>query len=307
MKMTRSIEASSSRKLAAGEIDAVRPWLTGLGLTLALLWSYWPTCVALFSDWQRDENYSVGQLVPLAALYLLWQERRRLRAVALNPSWWGVVVILLAQGARLFGLAFVYESAERYSLVLTIVGVVLLVTGRHMLWHLRWILLFLLLAVPLPGMVHNLISGPLQSLATAGAVFTLELFGVTVVREGHVMVLNHEVSVAVAEACSGLRMLTAFVVVAVTLAYVVKRPPWQKAVLVLSSVPVALLCNLARLVVTAVLFMVASSELAERFFHDFAGLTMMPLAVLMLMGELWLMAKLVLEEKDRGGTVRRAK
>lgn len=306
MKMTRSCEASSPPKLAVSGIGAIRPWLTGLSLTLALLWSYWPTCVPLFSDWQRDENYSVGQLVPLAALYLLWQERCRLRAIAVNPSWWGVVVILLAQGARFFGLAFVYESAERYSLVLTIAGLVLLIAGRQIFWRLRWILLFLLLAVPLPGMVHNLISGPLQSLATAGAVFTLELFGVTVVREGHVMVLNHEVSVAVAEACSGLRMLTAFVVVAATLAYVVKRPSWQKAVLVLSSVPVALMCNLARLVVTAVLFMVASSELAERFFHDFAGLTMMPLAVLMLMGELWLMAKLVLEEKDRGGKARRA-
>ena len=85
------------------------------------------------------------------------------------------------------------------------------------------------------------------------------------------MVLNHEVRVAVAEACSGLRMLTAFVVVAAALAYVVNRPRWQKAALVVSSVPVAILCNLARLVATAILFMLVSSEFGERFFHDFAG------------------------------------
>ena len=305
--MGRSYEARLSRRLAASGLAGVYPWLTGLVLALALLWSYWPTCVLLLRDWQHDENYSVGQLVPLAALYLLCQEWSRLRALTLCSSWWGVPVVIAAQGVRLFGLAFVYESAERYSLVLTIAGVVLLVAGWQIFRRLRWILLFLLLAVPLPGMVHNLISGPLQSLATAGAVFTLELFGVTVVREGHVMVLNHDVSVAVAEACSGLRMLTAFVVVAATLAYIVRRPPWQKVVLVLSSVPVALVCNLARLVATAVLFMVASSELAERFFHDFAGLTMMPLALLLLVGELWLMAKLVIEEKDGGARVRRAK
>jgi exosortase len=216
------------------------------------------------------------------------------------PCWWGVGLIILGQAARAFGLMFFYESAERYSLVLTVAGIVLLVVGRQLFWQLRWILLFLFLMVPLPGRIHNLISGPLQNLATAGAVCTLELFGVTVVREGNVMVLNDNVPVAVAEACSGLRMLTAFVVVAATLAYVVNRPRWQKATLVLSSVPIAILCNLARLVATAVLYMVASSEIAESFFHDFAGLTMMPLAVLVLVGELWIMARLVLDEPSAG-------
>ena len=93
-------------------------------------------------------------------------------------------------------------------------------------------------------------------------------------------------------------MLTAFVVVAATLAYVVERPRWQKAVLVISSVPIAIACNLARLCVTAVLYVVASSETAERFFHDFAGLSMMPLAVLILAGELFLMARLVVPEEQ---------
>jgi exosortase/archaeosortase family protein len=107
------------------------------------------------------------------------------------------------------------------------------------------------------------------------------------------LVLNERTRLAVVEACSGLRMLTAFIVVAATLAYVVKRPRWQKAIVLLSSIPVAIACNAARLIVTAWLFLWASSETAERFFHDFAGLTMMPLAVLLLVAELWLMNKIV--------------
>lgn len=208
-------------------------------------------------------------------------------------------MVLVAQAARAFGLLFYFKSAERYSLVLTVVGVVLLVAGRQVTREVRWILLFLFLMVPLPGRVHTLIAGPLQNLATVGAVFMLELFGLAVVREGNVMVLNGEVSVAVAEACSGLRMLTAFVIVAATLAYLVKRPSWQKVTLVLSSIPVAIFCNLIRLVVTAVLYLVASSETAERFFHGFAGLTMMPLAVVVLVAELWIMSRLVVDEPVR--------
>ena len=294
--MTRLREAVSRSAAEGTNSRSPALWLLPVALLIALLWSYWPTVHGLWRNWQHDENYSVGQLVPLAAVYLLWQERRALGKCTVTPCWWGLGVILLAQVARAFGLSFLYESAERYYLVLTIVGVTLLIAGKQVFWHVRWILVFLFLMVPLPGRIHNLISGPLQSLATVGAVFFLELFGITVAREGNVMVLNDNTPVAVAEACSGLRMLTAFVVVAAILAYVVNRPRWQKATLVCSSVPIAILCNVVRLVVTAGLFLLVSSETAERFFHDFAGWTMMPVAVLILVGELWIMSQLVVDE-----------
>jgi exosortase len=216
----------------------------------------------------------------------------------MQPSYWGALLIVVAQALLGIGLIYLLESAERYALVLAIAGVVLFVWGRHVFHQLRWILLFLFLMVPLPGRIHNLISGPLQDLSTLGAVAALELAGVTVAREGHVMLLNDRVPVNVAEACSGLRMLTAFIVVAAVMAYVIDRPRWQKAVLLFSSVPVAIICNLLRLVATALLFLVTSSQTAERFFHDFAGWTMMPAAILMLLGELWIMSRLVLPADD---------
>lgn len=275
-------------------------WAMSAGLATALVWAYWPTIVSLFKDWQRDANYSVGQLVPLAAIYLLWGDRHMLRRCRPRTCWWGAALIVFAQCVRGFGLIWLFESAQRYAMVLTILGVVLLVAGREVFGRVRWILLFLFLMVPLPGKVHNLISGPLQGQATTGAVFTLELLGITVAREGHVIVLNDSVPLAVAEACSGLRMLTAFVVVAATLGYVIQRPFWQKCVIVCSSVPVAIFCNTIRLVVTALLFLKTNNEFAERFFHDFAGLTMMPLAVFILIVEMWLMSKLVIpEDPDR--------
>ncbi|MBN2560141.1 MAG: exosortase/archaeosortase family protein [Phycisphaerae bacterium] len=288
----RSVEQTEG----GGRRGLVTPWLAIGLISATLLWAYWPTIVLLVKEWHDNDDYSVGQLVPLVALYLVWQERRGLRECVVQPCWWGLVLIFLAEFGRAYGLVFMYESAERYALVLMIVGLTLLLSGWQVFYRARWILLFLFLMVPLPGRIHNLVSGPLQNLATVCAGFTLELLGVTAVREGNVLVLNGEVPLAVAEACSGLRMLTAFVVVASTLAFVIKRPRWQKATLVVSSVPVAIVCNLARLVTTALLYLWASSETAERFFHDFAGLTMMPLAVFILVFELWLMSRLVVEE-----------
>lgn len=281
----------------AGRADVVRFGAFVAVLLGALLWSFWPTLTELYKDWQSDDNYSVGQLVPLAALYLLWQERHALRGCTIRPCWWGVVLVLFAEAGRAFGLVYMYQSAERYAFVLAIIGVALLVCGTQVWRRIQWILLFLFLMVPLPGKIHNMISGPLQTHATTGAVYWLELLGNTVTREGNVMVLNGTVPIAVAEACSGLRMLTAFVVVGSVLAFSIRRPRWQKAMLVISTVPIAIACNLVRLVTTAMLFLHVGSEAAERFFHDFAGVTMMPLAIVLLLAELWIFSRLVLPEE----------
>lgn len=303
----RSKRVRAKRRLAEHARAERTNWLpwTALAALATLIWAYWPTLVPLWQDWQTDDNYSVGQLVPLAAAYLLWQDRASLRKCKIRPCWWGIGIILLAEVGRAFSLMLLYESAERYAFVLAVVGLVLLVFGWEVFFRLRWLLLFLFLMVPLPGRIHNLISTPLQSWATSGAVVLLELFGVTVMQDGNVIVLNQNTPLAVAEACSGLRMLTAFVVMAAVLAYLVRRPRWQKAVLVVSSVPVAIACNLMRLVVTAILFMVASGELAQRFFHDFAGISMMPAAIAILLFELWIMARLVLPDDATDGPAAR--
>jgi len=269
-------------------------------LIAVTFWSYWPILEILFEDWQQSDDYSAGQLVPMVAIFLVWRERKKLRDCLLKPHWsGGIALLIMAQMGRTYGLLFMFESAERYSLVLTIAGLVLMVAGWKVFRRLSWILLILFLMVPLPGRIHNMISGPLQNMATTGAVFLMEAFGVRVSQQGNVMMLNQDTPLAVAEACSGLRMLTAFIIVAAFIAYMVKRSRLQKAVVLASSIPAAVICNIIRIFVTAVLMLHVSTEAADKFFHDFAGLVMMPIAVLLLFSELWLMEKLILPEPNQ--------
>ena len=291
----RALQISSRPIMRGDHIKLVSVTLALLALTVL---SYWPTITDLFKEWQGNDDYSAGQLVPLIAIFLIWRERKTIKRCMLKPCWWGITLLMLAQMARIFGLLFMYESAERYSLVLTVSGLVLIVAGWQMFRSVSWILLFLFLMVPFPGRIHNLISGPLQRMSTTGSVFLLEAFGTRVSQQGNIVTLNEKIPMAVAEACSGLRMLMAFIIVTAFIAYMVKRSRRQKAVLLLSSIPVAVVCNIFRLCVTAALFLIASTEVAEKFFHDFAGLAMMPVAVLIMFSELWIMDKLIIPEPN---------
>jgi exosortase len=303
----RNKKAPSNRFVASAAVI--------MGLATVVIWSYWPSLIVLSRIW-KTADYSSGQLVLFVALFLVWHERRTLAQCPLSPVWsTGLALLFLGFGFRLYGFLFARPSIENYSIVFVIAGLVLFVAGWRVFRCVVWILLFLFLMFPFPGSVHNLISGPLQTMATVGSVFVMEAF-FNVSRQGNTMVLNDTLHLGVEEACSGLRMLTAFIMVAAFIAYMVKRHRWQKTVLLFSSIPVALVCNIVRIVVTAVLMLYASAELAQKFFHDFAGLIMMPAAVMLLFGELWLMDKLVMTDveprrekrikKGRiGGTVRR--
>jgi len=271
--------------------------LAAVVLAATSVWSYWATVYDLMKEWQRNEDYSAGQLVPIVALIFVWVKRKELRACGLQPCWFaGLALLALAQFGRFFGLLFIFESAERYSLVLTVAGLVLMVAGWQVFWRARWILLFLFLMVPFPGQIHNRISGPLQHMATSGCVFLLEVFLPRVSQQGNVVVLDKNTPMAVAEACSGLRMLTAFIIVAAFIAFMVKRPRGQKMTIVISSIPIAVLCNIVRIFFTALLMLLVSSEVGEKFFHDFAGLVMMPVAVMLIFAEMWLMDQLIVPD-----------
>ncbi len=266
-------------------------------LLFSLIWAYWSVATNLYSTWRSSENDSAGQLVPFIVLCLLWRKRKSLTHCPLMPCWrGGMALLLLVEVASVYWfLAGAHPAIERYFMVFSVVATVLMAAGWQVLKRVAWILLFLFLMVPLPGRFYNMISGPLQTIATICSTFILEVF-VNVSRQGNTILLNDNTTLGVAEACSGLRMLTAFIIVAAFIAFMIKRSRLQKVVVLLSSIPVAILCNIVRIVVTAILMLYGSTDLADKFFHDFAGLVMMPAAVMILFGELWLMDKLVVPD-----------
>jgi exosortase len=229
--------------------------------------------------------------VPFLAVYVLWSKRKQISQIPSQQCLWGLVIFVGAQLIRYFGLFFMYSSAQRLSLILSLASLALLMFGWKIFKKTLPIFIFLGLMLPLPRSVHNAIMLPLQDLATSSAVFCLETLGLAVIRQGNVIQINNA-GIAVAEACNGLRMITSFFVIVGLIVLLINRRRWQKSILLLSALPIAVLCNTIRLTVTAVSFTVFNSTKSEEFFHTFGGYAMMPLALAIIVSELWIMKKL---------------
>jgi len=273
----------------------------------SLIFTYWsPTLKDLWSIWMRSDEYSSGLLVPFVAIYVLWLRRSRFFKCKICPNLWGLVLLIVVQLFRYWGLYYMFDSGERLSFVLSIGCLVLFVFGTEIFRHFIPVFLFLFLMLPLPKRIETLVMAPLQLWATVSSVFCLEALGFDVVREGNIININGTL-VAVAEACNGLRMLTAFIVVSSLFALILDRRRWIKVIILMSSIPIALICNTIRLTLTSYAFTKLDAEVWEKAFHDFGGLAMMPLALGIIFLELWLLSKVIIEPKNKEELVIAAK
>lgn len=241
-----------------------------LVLGVQILWLYWPVLKALLAQWAEDPNYSHGFLVPVLSAYFVWERREKLQALPVVPSFWGVGLLAFGLLMLLIGSVGAELYAQRASLIVVLVGLVLLILGRDWLRVLAFPIAFLFFMIPLPAIVVNAVSFPLQLFAAKTATFCLFNFGIPVLREGNVIVLAGT-TLEVAEACSGIRSLQALLALGTVYAYFSQRAMWKRWVLVLLSIPIAILANAFRVSGTGVLAHYFGIEAAEGFYHTFSG------------------------------------
>jgi exosortase len=280
----------ASARRAAGRSSGAT--VVKAAMAAGFLWAFAPTVGSLLDVLRSSADYGAGLLVPFAALYMLYSTRRKFRG--LRPAFWagGIPVFLLGAALNLFGDLFRYSFFENVGLVLAANGLVASLLGRQLYRRAIFPLLFLGLMIPLPHRAHEIVMQPLQGVVAQVSASVLEIAGVATERYGHVLEVGGE-RVAVAEACNGLRLALAFVIVTAVVAYTARRPVWQKAAVLLSCLPIALACNILRVCGSAYLHYQGFDELAQGAFHDGAGLVMMPFALLMVYFEFWLLSHLV--------------
>jgi exosortase len=275
---------------------AGNPWLPRernllwgtLLIAVLLVAAYGRVLAKLVTDWWQNPDFSHGFLVPPFAAYVLWKKRERLLAVAKTPAWSGAALVFLGLLVLILGVYGSELFLSRISLVMVLAGLTLGFGGGKLLGEMRFALLVLLLAIPIPAILYTQITFPLQILASKLATVLLQLVGVPVLREGNVIQLP-AMNLEVAEACSGIRSLMSLLTLAIFYGYFLERSTVRRVALALASVPIAIAANAVRLLGTGLSVQYWDPDKAMGFFHEFSGWVMFLVSLACLVAVDWAM------------------
>ena len=277
--------------------------------------------------WVTDPSWSHGFLIPLFSLYFVNQRRSDILALRFapdpltellhgrrpgrllpgqsRPNYLGLVLLLGAMGFYAFNLVSPsgYAYFRALSVVAAVGAVVLFLGGWALLWRTWLPIAYLVFAIPLPRRYYVSLTMPLRQIAATVATVLLNLVGgVEATSNGVVIDVVYngqplEPALNVAEACSGMRLLMAFLALGVAMAYLHERPIWQRLVLLLSTVPIAVFCNIVRVSATGFIYVLIHPKYTQGIYHDALGLAMLPLAFALYGFLAWFMSSLFVEEQ----------
>ncbi len=274
-------------------------------LVAATIAVFQPILYYMTIQWRTQPDYSHGFLIVPLAIYFTWERLPKLKAAPIDPSWWGLLPLTLGSISLIVGRLGVELMSMRVAFVLTLIGIVLLTLGRSTFRILAFPLMFLFLMVPLPQSLVNVVAFPLQLIAADFAVNVLFEIGVPALREGNIIHLANT-QLFVAEACSGLRSLMALGTLGLVFAYFFRKNIIERAILVLSTIPIAIFVNASRVAITGYLTHRYGLEAAEGWIHQMEGFFTFGVALLLLLLEAWLLA-LLWPKSWREKTTRRAR
>lgn len=245
-------------------------WIMAAVLSVLMALLYYPVAIKLASDWYNIEDNSHGLLIPFFVAFLLWDKRETLRTTPLQPAWSAIWMVLLGLFVLMVGVFGADLFLSRISFLMVVVGITWMLLGRPMVRETSFVLFVFLLAIPLPTLIMNHITFPLQLRSSQLATGLLSLVGIPVLREGNVIKLP-AMELEVAEACSGIRSLMSLFTVAVIYGYFIEKTTLRRVILAVSAIPIAVAANAARIFGTGLCVQYWDPDKAQGFFHEFSG------------------------------------
>ena len=244
-------------------------WMAFLGSVILLMFTFRVGLADMVRQWDLPE-YSHGFMIPLVALYIVWQKQDKFPAAMKGGSWAGVGFFLVGLILFFVGQTATIFEVVQYGFLLSLFALTLSFSGWRVI-SLIWVAFaYLIFMIPLPSFVYQGLSNQLQLISSYIGVVVIRWFDITVYLEGNVIDLGIY-QLQVVEACSGLRYLFPLMSFGFLIAYLFQGPMWQRVFLFLSTIPITVLMNSFRIGVIGVTVEYWGIEMAEGFLHDFEG------------------------------------
>ncbi len=255
-------------------------------------------------SWITDSSWSHGFLIPLFSLYFINQHKKEIINLQTEPNYLGLLFLIISILVYIFNI--VSPSGWAYfrslSIIMGIGAIVLLLGGWQMIRYTWLPVSFLIFAIPLPGRFYRGITIPMRQLAASIAAALLNIVSeIEATARGVVIDIVYkgnqiEPSLDVAEACSGMRLLMAFLALGVAMAYLHYRPAWQRIILLISTIPIAIFCNIIRVTITGFIYVLIDPKYTQGIYHDMLGMAMLPLAFSLYGFLAWFMSSLFYDD-----------
>jgi exosortase len=234
-----------------------------------LLYLYWDALAWMIGQWENNPNYGHGWLIPIATAYMIFKKKDIFKAdytSTLKDLWLVFIgLILFLLGARIE-----FIQITLFSLVVIALGLVYFYKGKTAFKEMLFPIGYFVFGIPAPYYLESF-TVPLKSMATVVSVGFMQMVGITIARQGNIIYLPNY-TLEVADACSGLKSLVMVTAVGALYAYISQPTLKRKWVLFLTSIPIAVIANIARIVMVGILASIFGEKLAFDFVHDFSGI-----------------------------------
>ena len=299
---TSAAPVTRNREQGTQPIWRCRDWPQRAVVSIALLsvigFLFRELLFSSVSRWSSEPQYSHGFVIPLMAIGLGWIRRERIVPGTARCGSLGLAILSIGVVCHVVATYLYVEAMDALGFLFCIAGATQLVWGNRLFRGLWPAVAFLGFMMPLPFQIERMLSDPLQVLGASESAWYIQACGIPALAQGNTILMGNT-RLGVADACSGLRMLMVFLAISVAAAIVSRRTRWEKILILMSAIPIALICNIARIVATAVAHQYVGRETADLIFHDLSGWLMMPMAMLLLYVELKLFDWLFVERDDR--------
>ena len=261
--MNQTVQVKTENKIV--------PYLKFGLLAGLVIFLYFPELRFVIHEWFDDYQYSHGFLIPLVSGYLIWRQREDLRTSPVLPDMKGLFVLSTGILLLVIGYAAYEPFVRRYSLIITIMGLIYFLLGKQISRILLFPVGYLIFMIPMPYIFFRSMAIHLRPINTKAACAVSKFLGIPVVQDGATLYLPNA-TLQIIDWCTGIQSIIAVSALSVLYANLTQRSIISKIILVVLAIPLAIMGNIFRLILNVSLAYLYGERVLSGVIHNFQGM-----------------------------------